>query len=346
MKRIHYILVTISLLLMLLAAGAYKGEIYLLDECNHTSRDSVPHAYKIYPDTPMDTVLAWIERDYETTWDWAWQQHRKYLHMDSIVPGYYKFDTVIGDRTLIRRLTTGEQSQYKLVLTQNMRTCEHIAKRLGETLLLDSMEIITRLQDPTYIGRYGLKEETATCLFIPNTYFIYWTITPDELFERMGTEYKRFWNDERQAKAAKLGLSIEEVMTLASIVNSETFRAKEWSKIASLYLNRLRKGMLLQADPTVIFANRNFAIRRVLRRHIAIDSPYNTYKTRGLPPGPIRCAQPACIDSVLNAPETNYIYMCANPDFSGTHVFTSRYSDHLRIAAQYQHELNRRNIRK
>lgn len=337
------------LLLACMACVVYSGfrrERVLLDVCNHVAVDSAEHIYKVYPATPVDTVLAWIERDYRTVSPSSWHLHCRYLGLDSVVPGYYVFRAMEGDRTIIRRLMMGRQSEYKLTLSHSVRTNEHLAARLGKALLLDSTEIISRLQDRDYLSRFGFQPHTATAMFLPNTYFVYWTITPDELFERMSAEYQHFWNESRCAKAQALGLSPMEVMTLASIVNSETFRASEWPSIASLYLNRLRIGMPLQADPTIVFANRIFSARRVLRRHLQVDSPYNTYRHRGLPPGPVRCALPDCVDSVLAAPRTDYIYMCANPDFSGTHVFTSRYADHLRVAARYQMELNRRRIRR
>ncbi|MBR6508715.1 MAG: endolytic transglycosylase MltG, partial [Paludibacteraceae bacterium] len=157
-------------------------------------------------------------------------------------------------------------------------------------------------------------------------------------------EYKAFWTKERLRKADSLGLTPTEVATLASIVESETHNEKEYPIIASLYLNRLRKGMPLQACPTVIFATGDLKMRRVLKRHLKIDSPYNTYINRGLPPGPIRCAMGSTMDAVLNAPETDYLYMCANPDWSGTHIFSAKYSVHAETAKAYQQELNARQI--
>ena len=216
---------------------------------------------------------------------------------------------------------------------------------MGNKLMLDSLEVKNRLDDKDYLAHFGLTPETAVCLFIPNTYEVYWTLSADQLFARMYKEYQRFWNEERLAKAKKLGLTPTEVATLASIVASETNRKEEHPTIASLYLNRLRKGIALQACPTVIFAVGDFKMRRVLKRHLKIDSPYNTYTQRGLPPGPIRLARPDVIDAVLNAPKTDYLYMCANPDFSGTHVFSSSYSKHSSVARQYQRELNKRRVK-
>jgi UPF0755 protein len=224
-------------------------------------------------------------------------------------------------------------------------TVEIMASRIAPQLMVDSAELVSFLNDSTTWELMNCKKETLPAHFIPNTYEVYWTMTVDQLFARMYKEYQRFWNEDRLAKAEKLGLTPVEVATLASIVASETNRKEEHSTIASLYLNRLRKGIALQACPTVIFATGDFTLRRVLKRHLAIESPYNTYKHRGLPPGPIRLARPDVIDAVLNAPKTDYLYMCANPDFSGTHVFSSSYTKHSAVAREYQRALNQRKVK-
>ena len=275
----------------------------------------------------------------------AWCLQCKYLHFQQLKPGHYRFANEIGNRELIRRLQLGEETPIKLSFTQAIRTREQLAGFMGNKLMLDSLEVKNRLDDKDYLAHFGLTPETAVCLFIPNTYEVYWTLSADQLFARMYKEYQRFWNEERLAKAKKIGLTPTEVATLASIVASETNRKEEHPTIASLYLNRLRKGIALQACPTVIFAVGDFKMRRVLKRHLKIDSPYNTYTQRGLPPGPIRLARPDVIDAVLNAPKTDYLYMCANPDFSGTHVFSSSYSKHSSVARQYQRELNKRRVK-
>ena len=257
----------------------------------------------------------------------------------------FGFADKISNRDLIRRLQLGEETPIRLSFTQAIRTREQLAAHMGKRLLLDSTEIIMRLNDREYMAHFGLTPETAVCLFIPNTYEVYWTMSADQLFARMYKEYNRFWNEQRLAKAKKLGLTPVEVATIASIIASETNKTDEYPTIASIYLNRLRKGIALQACPTVIFATGDFSLRRVLKRHLAIDSPYNTYKYRGLPPGPIRLARPDVIDAVLNAPKTTYLYMCANPDFSGTHVFSSSYAEHSAVARQYQRALNQRKVK-
>ena len=293
----------------------------------------------------MDSILTLLQEDYTVGSVRDFHAHQKQMLMTAPKPGYYKFPPRVGDKHLIHRLQIGAETPIRLSFTNQIRTPEQLAARMATVLMLDTVDVLERLTDNTYMAQYGLDKYSAICLFIPNTYEVYWTYSADQLFARMAQEYKRFWNEERLHKADSLGLTPVEVATLASIVEGETHNAKEYGIIASLYLNRIRKGMHLQACPTVIYASGNFKLRRVLKRHLAIDSPYNTYKYVGLPPGPIRCPNGSTIDAVLNAPKTNYLYMCANPDFSGTHIFSSSYADHQRAAVQYRQELNERDIR-
>ena len=185
-----------------------------------------------------------------------------------------------------------------------------------------------------------MNKETSRCLFIPNTYEILWNVTPDKLFDRMQYEYNQFWNETRRHKADSIGLTPVEVAIVASIVEGESTNPKELPIIASLYLNRVHKGMLLQACPTVKYALGDFKLRRILNRHLAVDNPYNTYKYPGLPPGPIRCPAPQTMDIVLNAPKTDYLYMCANPALNNTHIFSASYGGHAAAAAQYRHTMD------
>jgi UPF0755 protein len=181
---------------------------------------------------------------------------------------------------------------------------------------------------------------------MPDTYEVYWTMTAEQLFERMYRDYRRFWNERRRAEAEALGLTPQQVYTLASIVASETTNPREYPVIAGLYLNRLRIGMHMQACPTAVFATRKFSARRVTKAMTNYPSPYNTYINPGLPPGPIRVTPAQVIDSTLHATKSKYLYMCANPDFSGTHVFSESYTKHAATARLYQRELNKRKIRK
>lgn len=330
---------------LMVAAAVCIEQYYRLEVCNFSSHDGEGHGYYVYPNATADSLFAAMQADYHVGSETAFRLHARHWLYRHPKTGYYHFPAKIGDRHLIRRLQLGEQTPVRLSFTQSVRTPAQLAGVLDKQLLLDSAAVKARLDSAEYAKRYGLKRETFISLFIPNTYEVYWTITPDQLFDRMHKEYNRYWNDERRAKAKALGLTPTEVATIASIIESETNKASEYPIIASIYLNRLEKGIPLQACPTVIYAVGDFSMRRVLKRHIAIDSPYNTYKYSGLPPGPIRLARGSVMDAVLNAPKTNYLYMCANPDFSGTHVFSSSYSQHAATARRYQQELNKRKIK-
>ena len=330
---------------LLIVAVGFMQQYYRLEICNFVSRDGESHSYYVYPDMTADSLYTLMCVDYEVQSEDAWYAHSKHMFYYQPKTGYYSFPAEMGNKHLIRRLQLGNETPINISFTHALRTPAHLAGALGNKLLIDSAEIKQRMDDKAYMARFGLTPETAVCLFIPNTYEVYWTMTADQLFTRMHKEYQRFWNEERLAKAQQIGLTPVEVATLASIVASETNKKDEYPLIASLYLNRLRKGIAMQACPTVIFAVGDFSLRRVLKRHLKIDSPYNTYINRGLPPGPIRLARPDVIDAVLNAPETDYLYMCANPNFTGTHIFSSSYNKHSSIARQYQQELNQRKIK-
>lgn len=301
--------------------------------------------YYIPASASVDSVIQVLQKDYEFSSKIFWDKQVHRQHLSEVHPGYYVFGEKVKFADVVRRLKGGEETPVRLTFTHTVRTPEQLAQRLSKQLLLDSASIASRMYDAEYMARYGLKPETAITLFLPDTYEVYWTMTADELFNRMAKEYKRFWNEKRKMQAAALKLSQSEVATISSIVESETNNQDEYPAIASIYLNRLRKGIPLQACPTVIFAQRDFSKRRVLKKDLAFNSPYNTYKYRGLPPGPIRCTRKSTIDAVLTAPKTDYLYMCANPDFSGTHVFSKSFREHQAVAAKYQRELNKRHVR-
>ena len=345
MKKKTKIIIALSVAVVLLAGIAVCIEqYYRLEVCNFTARDGNGHGYYVRSDMSADSLFALMQTDYEVGSAAAFRLHARHMLYRTPKPGYYHFPARIGDKHLIRRLQLGEQTPVRLSFTQVIRTRAQLAGVMGKHLMLDSVDVKMRLDSADYMAQYDLTPETAVCMFIPNTYEVYWTITPDQLFNRMHKEYNRFWNDSRRAKAEALGLTPTEVITIASIIASETNKSAEYPLIASIYLNRLQKGMPLQACPTVIYAVGDFSLRRVLKRHLEIDSPYNTYKNIGLPPGPIRLTQATVIDAVLDAPKTNYLYMCANPDFSGTHIFSATYAQHAAAARRYQQQLDKRKI--
>lgn len=258
--------------------------------------------------------------------------------------GRYIVDNGMRSLDLYRRLRNGQQSPVQLVVP-SVRTLDRLASRLSAQLMIDSAQMAAAFCDTAFTAQYGYSVATLPALFVPNTYEVYWNVSLSSLMRRMVQEHEKFWNDSRRAKADALGLSSVEVATLASIVDEETANNGEKPMIAGLYLNRLRRGMLLQADPTVKFAQGDFALRRILYSHLDVDNPYNTYRYAGLPPGPIRVPSVAGLDAVLNAVSHPYIYMCAKEDFSGTHNFAVTLSEHMRNARRYARALNERGIR-
>ena len=266
-------------------------------------------------------------------------------YKENVKTGRYAIDEKVGAFGLFRRLRNSQQEPVKLTL-QPVRTTEQLAERLSKRLMLTREELLASLCNNDSCKAFGLDTAKIITLFIPNTYELYWNISVNDLLKKMQKENKRFWNDERMAKAASLGLTKEEVATLASIVEEETANKAEMPRVAGMYYNRLRKPMPLQADPTIKFALGDFAITRIYHNMLFVDSPYNTYKYEGLPPGPIRMASVTGIDAVLNMERHDYLYMCAKEDFSGTHNFAVTYDEHLQNAARYSKALNERNIGK
>jgi len=255
----------------------------------------------------------------------------------AVVPG-------MNNKELINKLRRGQQAAVRITFN-NIRFLEDLAERLDDQLMLSAADLLTRLEDPVYCDSLGFNPETVKSMFIPNTYEVYWNITPDGFIARMKKEYDSFWNMDRQGKARTIGLTPVEVSILASIVEEETSVADEYPVVAGLYINRLKRGMLLQADPTVKYAVGDVTLQRILFAHLETDSPYNTYIYSGLPPGPLRIPTIKGIDAVLNYTKHNYLYMVAKEDFSGRHNFSTTLAEHNRNANRYRAELNRRNIR-
>lgn len=258
------------------------------------------------------------------------------LKPTSILPaGCYPVYPEMTYLQLIQRVQRGVQVPVKLTINY-MRLPEQFASKVSNQLMLDSAEIMNYITDKERMAELGYAPEHLFALVIRNTYEVWWTVSVDKLMQRLKKENEAFWNaNDRRAKAEKLGLTIPEVITLASIVEEETNYQPEKSRVAGLYLNRLRKGIRLQSDPTVKYALKDFKLNRILFEHLKVDDPYNTYVYAGLPPGPIRLPSVATIDAVLNAEKHNYIYMCAHPDFNGTHNFAVTLAEHNRNAAKY-----------
>jgi UPF0755 protein len=261
----------------------------------------------------------------------------------SVKPGRYRLTKGMTNRSLINLIKAGNQDPVKLKF-HNIRKKENFAAYLASNLEADSLNFINVLDSTALISKYGFNQDNVYAMFIPNTYEMYWNISPVDFFERMHKEYDKFWTADRKQKAASLNLTPIQVYTLASIVDAEALYDKEMPIIAGLYLNRLNKGILLQADPTVIFANNDFTVKRVTGKLLQVQSLYNTYKYAGLPPGPIMMPSINAIDAVLNRDNNNYIYMCAKEDFSGYHNFAENKAQHEINAKKYREALNKRNI--
>jgi UPF0755 protein len=261
----------------------------------------------------------------------------------SVKPGRYAIRPGMSNRALVGLLRSGRQEPVQITI-RAVRNLEMLAGLAGRGLEFDSTALIRYIRDE-WLPNAPYTKENALTLFIPNTYEFYWNTPPRQFVARMQREHDKFWNGKRTELARQLGLSPAEVYTLASIVERETQHADEKPRIAGVYRNRLEKGMLLQADPTVIFAQNDFTLRRVLKKHLEIDSPYNTYKYTGLPPGPIYMPTIQTIDATLNAEDHQYIYFCVNPEKPGTHAFASTLNAHLRNARRYQQWANNNGIR-
>jgi len=256
-----------------------------------------------------------------------------------VYPGRYRIKNRMSNNELINLLRSGKQEPMDVTFN-DLRSLEQLATVISKQLEFKPSELLNLLRSDSIHEIYGFNRNTISCMFIPNTYEFYWNTTAGEFIDRMYKEYEKFWNTRRQHKAETMKLSRMEVITLASIVNEETHKDDEKARIAGLYVNRLNKGFRLQADPTVKYAIGDFNIKRVLKKHYQTESPYNTYRIDGLPPGPICLPSIKSIDAVLNYEVHNYMYMCAKADFSGYHVFAKTLSEHNRNAELYRRQLN------
>jgi UPF0755 protein len=273
---------------------------------------------------------------HRNNFEW-WAEKKKYPEL--VKPGHYLIADGLNNNELIDLLRSGKQVPVKVIFN-NQRDIYELAGRVASQIEADSVSMVDKLSDQATWYKYGLTRETISCLFIPNTYEFYWNTDAEGFINRMAEEYEKFWNESRKVKAAAMEMSIPEVVTLASIVEKETNKNDEKPLIAGVYVNRLEAGWLLQADPTLVYAINDKNLRRVLNVHKEIDSPYNTYKNAGLPPGPICIPSIASIDAVLNHSDENYLFFCANDDLSGYHVFAKTNAQHNRNARKYRQALD------
>jgi UPF0755 protein len=268
---------------------------------------------------------------------------KNYAH--HIKPGNYRITRNMNNNEIINMLRSGDQEPVKLIINST-RTLEKLASVVSSQIEADSAEIIRLMHDAQYLSEFNLTPETAIGIIIPNTYEFYWNTGADKFIRRMADEYEKFWTDSRKKKADQVGLTPLEVITLASIVDEETLMKDEEPRIAGVYINRLNKPMRLQACPTIKFVTGDWSMTRVLDKHLTLDSPYNTYRHDGLPPGPITIPSISSIDAVLNYEHHDYLFFAAKEDFSGYHNFAKTLAQHNRNADLYQRALDQRNIMK
>lgn len=288
----------------------------------------------------MDSLAAHDVLLNEKAFRWV-AKKKEYPSM--IKPGHYLFRKGMHTNQMVNMLRSGEQEPLNVTFN-NARFKEDLAGKVSRYIQADSVSVLGLFSDEQKIRDYGFTPETFKAMFIPNTYEFYWTTTAEDFARRMKQEYDRFWNKERQEKAEAAGLTPVEVSILASIVQEETAKADELRRVAGLYINRLQRGIPLQADPTVKYAVGDFSLRRVLNAHLEIDSPYNTYKYAGLPPGPVNFPEMAALNAVLDYEKHDFLFMVAREDFSGYHHFSRTLSEHNRHAARYRAALNERRI--
>jgi UPF0755 protein len=262
------------------------------------------------------------------------------LKFKTVKPGRYKLSNGMSVFNLVRMLRNGQQTPVNFVITK-LRTREDMARRAGKLFECDSSQLIGYLNNNDSLKQFDVDSNTVMALALPLTYSINWNTTPKKILQHLHKAWKEFWTDERKQKATSLGLNMIQVSTLASIIDEETNKAGDRQKIASVYINRLKLKMPLQADPTVKFGLKEFGLKRVMYVHTQTPSPYNTYLNTGLPPGPICTPQSETIDDVLNAPKTDYLYFVASSAFDGTSVFTSDYDEHMKYARLYQAALTK-----
>lgn len=301
--------------------------------------------FRIPKDATMDNVADTLNKYYPEEYS------KKVLRLLSVYGfdpkerhGSYEVPKGASPFATMRKIARRGQTPVRLTIN-GFRSLPYLSERMALKMEFPAEEFLKAATDSVYLSKYGLTPEQALSLFIEDTYEVYWTNTPYEVLDKIGASYNRFWVEGRQEEAEALDLTPAEVMTLASIVDEETNQTLEKGRIGRLYVNRLDKGMPLQADPTVRFALNDYSIQRVTNQHTRVQNPYNTYLNKGLPPGPIRTTSRKTVDEILHSEPSADLYMCARPDFSGFHNFAATYDEHLENARLYQKELDERGIK-
>jgi UPF0755 protein len=340
-KRLIYVFIIVLIVIVVRSVGLYYKAFVpniSIDSDNNTLYLYIPTG-STYSD-----VLEIIKKDklVSDLHSFEWVAKKK-NYMGNVHPGRYKVKNRMSNNELINKLRSGQQDPLNVTFN-NIRTLEELSKKIAVQLEVDPYRLLDLMNSKSVQLKYGFNEHTMICMFVPNTYEFYWNTSEEKFLNRMFEEYNAFWKRSRKLKAENMKMTKEQIITLASIVDEETNRDSEKAAIAGVYINRLKKGIRLQADPTIIYAIGNFSIKRVLRKQYEIESPYNTYKYGGLPPGPICIPEISSIEAVLNYEDHDYLYFCAKPDFSGYHYFAKTLEQHNRNAALYRRELNKMRV--
>lgn len=343
MKTKHIIIATIvAIVIVGLAMCAYIYKVYMKDSI--AAADTTIGVY-ITPEMSSDSLCNILARQIpqekaqkivELMYNDDYDYHSR--------KGYFELNGSTSIYRAARKLAVGSQTPVTFTFN-NLRTLDQLIERIDACLYMPADSIKALLADKALCAQYGFTPTTIVAMFLPDTYEFYWTVSPQRFMERMHQYYEQFWNEERLKKAQRAGLTPIEVATLASIVEEETIKSDEMPIVAGLYINRLRRNIPLQADPTVKYAVGDFSLKRILNKHLSTPSPYNTYLNTGLPPSPIRIPSKTALDAVLNYKQHNYLYMCAKEDFSGYHNFATTLSQHNSNAARYHKALNQKGIK-
>ncbi|MBR5385204.1 MAG: endolytic transglycosylase MltG [Bacteroidales bacterium] len=338
MRKIFKIIVWTLLVCVLAAAGMAGAAIYYDRKVpNFTGRFDV----YVYPGMDLTEVCDSVIASGKVKRPSSLQRALKFQGVESMKPGHYVLDGHSTSIYAARMFKMGWQTPVQLRLSGSIRTRSSLAAKIAAQMMVGREELEAAFSDANTLRHYGVDTVSFFTMVLPDSYEMYWTASVEEIMDRLKKEHDDYWDEERIGLARKQGLSELEVATLASIVDGETKYEPEMPRIAGVYLNRLRTGMKLQADPTVAFIF-GYRLNRILKKHLAADSPYNTYRNFGLPPGPISCPPKACLEAVLHPEEHAYLYFCADPSFNGSHLFAKTYNEHLSNARAFQKALTAR----
>lgn len=341
MKKIIWIILILFILLAGIAGGGYY--YFLLRPNTQVTDDGIIF---IRPGDSFETVMLLLQsKGYVKNIHPLRKVAKLKKYPETIKTGRFRIQSNMNNNQLVNMLRSGTQEAVQFTFN-NVRTMEEFSEIVASQLSIDSSAFLQLARNPDYVRQFGFTTANFAAMFIPNTYQIFWNTPAEGFIQRMYKEYQKFWTPERQSKARKAGLSPMDISVLASIVEEETNKTEEYPIIAGVYINRLNKNWKLEACPTLKFAWGDFSIKRVLDKHIEIDSPYNTYKNTGLPPGPVRMPSIQVIDAVLNYQHHDYMFFCAKSDFSGSHYFSRTLRQHNQHAAEYHRALNQQKIYK